>query len=605
MKKNKLFTVAVALLALQSCKVATTKSTNTSDDYRMVAPREKTLYVVGFQWGEPNTFNPLNAWPAWPIRPEFNLMYEQLTKYNSLTNKTEPLLARIDSTTNEFVSVILNREAKWSDGTPLTAADVKFSYELNLDHPEAPNSNIADLIDTVTVEKLENEEERITFHVKKDTPNPLRIVDLLSMVQILPRHVWEPLLKAALGEFHIIAMPVMDRKQVISGPYNILDYSSYQIVLKRRDDYWGNSALYGGKTAQPTYLVHYIFKNNKEEHRALQSGAIDLSANYIPSVGKEKKIKTWIDSSPYYRYGSIPMFIINTTKRPMDDKHFRRAMAFAIDYDAINKESFFGYSPKINSGLILPDSKYFSQNENEKYGATIFDPKRAKEELKLAGIKSHYKDTTISRGDTTYGDIQYNTTALGDTLSPLMITSPAGWSDFSAIVNAAVKSMRKCGIDVRENFVSAADYWPNMATGDFDLLLDTPSAKRTHSMPYSRFERILSSRKWKDIGAKMYKNSGRFNNPHSEEYIPAIDSLIKEIPTMSEEDKREAYTIMNRHFMEQQPTLPLLYRPEEFYHFNTKFWKNFPVQKDNGTLPPLAPVSGAARDMLWQITPAK
>jgi len=56
--------------------------------------------------------------------------------------------------------------------------------------------------------------------------------------------------------------------------------------------------------------------------------------------------------------------------------------------------------------------------------------------------------------------------------------------------------------------------------------------------------------------------------------------------------------------MEEQPTLPLLYRPEEFYEFNTKHWTNFPTAK-NPYAPPHMPVAGAGTKMLWEIKPAK
>jgi peptide/nickel transport system substrate-binding protein len=85
--------------------------------------------MAGFQWGDPNTFNPLSDWPAWPVGGNFNLMYEPLVLFNSLTGQREPLLATIYEETITFISVLMNPAAKWSDGQPLTSADVKFTYE--------------------------------------------------------------------------------------------------------------------------------------------------------------------------------------------------------------------------------------------------------------------------------------------------------------------------------------------------------------------------------------------------------------------------------------------------------------------------------------------
>ena len=95
-------------------------------------PREQTLYVAGSQWGDPSSFNPLaETWqPAWPVNDRFNLMYETVLNYNSLTGKMEPALGTLVSQDNDSVVVDLNPAAKWSDGKPVTATDVKFVFAL-------------------------------------------------------------------------------------------------------------------------------------------------------------------------------------------------------------------------------------------------------------------------------------------------------------------------------------------------------------------------------------------------------------------------------------------------------------------------------------------
>jgi len=651
------------LLGTTSCKKESDASTTTLSDALITAlnkevveevtgdtlstlPRHETLYLVGFQWDEPNSFNPLNGWPSWPTRSEFNLMYEQLTSYNSLTGKTEPLLGRLkeDETNNQYVTIILNNSAEWSDGTPLTAEDVKFSYELNMNHPEAPCSYIGNYLEKITVDTLVTDivgddstvvgtlaEARLRFHV--DTlgrNNPGALVDYISNIPILPEHIFEPMLETYNHDLGRLTEDIMDYPQVISGPYNLENYSNEKIILKRRDDYWGNDAFHGGRMAQPKYVVHPIYKGNEHSSNALKHGDLDISSNFMPRIWMKKGVGSWYSEPPYFKAGSVPMFIINTTKAPLDNRHFRRAMAFAIDYEKVNNLAFSGYSMPINSGLIMPfsaESTFYSQEQVDEYGASRFDPAKVAEELALAGITSHYEDTA-SNGEfgnlvcMTHEVMKYDTTINGetttidsalitDTLPTLSITSPSGWSDFESMIKLAVKSMRVNGIDIREGFVDASQYWPAQSSGEFDLFMDTPSAKLTSTMPWARFEKSISALHWKPVGEKMYENIGRFNQPDTTGYIPEIDSLLGILPRMTDSTEiRRAYTALNKHFMEQQPTIPLLYRPEEFYQFSTKHWVNFPTaEKDalgNGGayLPPHMPVAGVGTRLLWEIKPA-
>ncbi|MDR0303605.1 MAG: ABC transporter substrate-binding protein [Chitinispirillales bacterium] len=627
-----LILVAAAYLTLSSCKKESGTAITTLADALAQAwnyeeqddasdaeteavlaklPRDKTLYLVGFQWGEPHSFNPLNGYPDWPSRPEFNLMYEHLTEYNSMTDDIEPAIGRIEQSNKDYISLILNSLARWSDGKPLTSADVLFSYNLSLTNPDAPCSYIQGFIKELTVDTVKtvirNEagdsvavkaEERVFLWVDKtDRNNPLSVLDQTSTVPILPKHIFEPLLKAAGGSVSEVSNDPMNRPQVVSGPYNLYMYSNEKIVIRRRDDYWGNEAFHSGKKPAPEYIVHPIYKGNEHASTALKNGELDISSNYTPRIWLKDGVKTWFDAEPYFMPGSIPMFIINTTRPPLDNKHYRRAMAFAIDYEKIKKLAVSGYTTDIQSGLILPfsaESTYFSREEVDKYGATKYDPERAKEELELGGFKSLYDKK---------GNLICVVDAYGDTMPTVGIMSPSGWTDFESVVRIAITGMRAVGIDIRPNFVDDTQYWPAQTTGNFDLFFDTPVAMMAKSTPWSRFEGVMSAKNWKAVGQKMYENIGRWNNPNVENFIPQIDSLLHIIPLLeNENEKKEAYTLLNRYYMEEQPTIPVLYRPEEYYEFSTKYWTNFPTSA-KPYAPPRMPVAAAGTRMLWEIVP--
>ncbi len=562
--------------------------------------RSKTLYLGGSQWGDPNSFNPLTDWPAWPVNDKFNIMFETLLAYNTLTGKFEPLLGTLESQSADSVVVVLNPAAKWSDGQPVTSADVKFVYELGKRFKGAATAYAIDFVSDIKVSATADKAERLTFMVnKKGRNNPLVVLDFLQAIRILPAHIFEPKL-AQLKDLAEVQKLKCDSNPVVSGPYNLETYSNEKIILKRRDDYWGNAALHGGKLAGPQFIIHPIYKSNDAFAIALAQNDLDATQTYIPRIWMKKNagVMTWYDKEPYFVPGAVPTLLINSTRYPLSDKAFRRAMAFAIDYKSIKDLAVSGYSPDIKPGAIMPfgiEAGFYNDEDAQKYGAA-FNVESAKKILADAGYKSVFKAD---------GTLDKMIDGKGKPVPTLFVKSPAGWSDWEAIVTLAVKGMRAAGIDVREGFVDAGLYWQSQPVGDFDLEMIKPAASVTPSQPWSRLAALMSSRTWAPPGEKMNENQGRFNNPKGKGYIKAVDSLLSVIPTLTDKAAlTQAYRQLNILFMQEQPALPLCYLPEQFYQVNTKTWTNW-ASEANPYAPPNLPWAGAATKMLWELKPAK
>jgi peptide/nickel transport system substrate-binding protein len=272
-------------------------------------------------------------------------------------------------------------------------------------------------------------------------------------------------------------------------------------------------------------------------------------------------------------------------------------MGFAINYTDIRELAVSGYSDPLRPGLILPfglESKYYSEEDAKQYG-TWFDPARAAQELKAGGYTAQYNEK---------GELAATFDAKGQKLPTLYIKSPTGWSDYEAVVRIVVKSLRAVGIDARERFVDGSLFYPAWSNGDFDLLMNMPSPSPAPSKPWSRFEALLATKEWEPEGQKMYKNQGRFNRPGAPGYMARIDELLDGIPRLTaEEDLKKAYRELNRIVMEQQPVLPLVYRPDQFYEYSERSWKGFPNEK-NPYLPSQIPGDGPGTLALWSLTPA-
>ncbi len=443
-----------------------------------------------------------------------------------------------------------------------------------------------------------NYPRRVVFALNKEKKNPLVVLDALQSQRIIPRHVIEPMLLQLNGSLDEFNKLKFDKDAVSSGPYKLFMYSSEKIAVVRDDNYWGNAALYGGQKAVVKYVVHPIYKSNDAFSIGLQQGRLDGSSTFVPRIWlKQKKgVRSWLDQEPFFLSTSMPMLLINHKHHPVDDVHMRRAMGFAINYKDIRELAVSGYSVPLQPGLILPfglEQKIYSDEDSKKYG-TWFDPEQAKAELKAGGF------TPVWGKD---GELVETRDKTGQKVPTMYLKSPTGWSDWESIVRIAVKSMRAVGIDARERFVDASLFWNALFEGDFDLIMNTPSSDPSPSKPWSRFEAIMTTQDFAPLGEKMYKNMGRFNDPKAPGYVPRIDELMALIPTLKDDAALlAAYRELNVLFMQQQPTLPLVYRPDAFYEFSQKHWSNLPTAQ-NPYLPPLLPGDRLGTKMLWSIKP--
>ena len=532
-------------------------------------PRQETLYLSGQQNDAPGTFNPLaESWmTTWPVSGRFNLMYEPLLTYNSLTGEIESLLGTLVNKNNDSIVVDLNPAAKWSDGEKVTSRDVKFIYTMG-------SINTSEQISAIHVDTVKSEPagavERIAFLInKKQRNNPLSVMDLLQAIRIVPAHVFEPLIEKLGSKDEVKKLP-MDQNPVVSGPYALRSADPNKIILERRDDYWGNAALHNGQLPAPKYIVHPIYKNNEHNTIAMRSGNLDASQSYIPRINRKAGagVHTWLNEPPYFLPGAMPMLIINTMKEPLNDKRFRRALATAIDYMALRKFAVSDYTDQIKPGLIMPtnlEGKYISDEDLAKYGVklTITDEKERVETVKQMLSEAGYKSVWNSDGT-----LDHMENAKGEKIPTMYITSPNGWTDWEAMVTIAVEGMRKAGIDIREGFV-------------------------------------MASRDWQPLGAWAGVNIGRYNQPGTEGFRPEVDKLLNAIPLMKNADSiATAYRELNKIFMEDQPSIPLVYLPEQFYEFSDRVWTNWPTA-ENPYAPAQLPWVASGTKTLWNLKLAK
>ena len=250
-------------------------------------PRAETLYVGGRQWGEPSSFNPLSGSPDWPAKEWHTLLYESLFYFNSREGKLSPLLGQSYKVTDDTVEVTLDPAARWNDGKPLTAWDVKYTYDLGQKyrgpaglsplaiHHRGAGPRRAGATEPGTVNASTGGAPRkVVFVLDKSRKNPLVVLDALQEIRIVPRHVIEPVLASVNGDF--------ERVQQARGSTKIrwarARTASSPTAAKRssavRDDgYWGNAVLHGGKLPAPEVRRSPHLQEQRPLQRRAAAGA--------------------------------------------------------------------------------------------------------------------------------------------------------------------------------------------------------------------------------------------------------------------------------------------------------------------------------------------
>jgi peptide/nickel transport system substrate-binding protein len=531
--------------------------------------RHQTLFLAGEQWGPVTNFNPLSPTAAFPCQfDQMQFIYEALFGYDILDGSLKPHLAQsLDMPDQHTIVVKLQPAAKWQDGQALTADDVVYTFELAKRHTEAPYAYFWQYVSAVT----KTDDHTVTFALNPKQANPGITKANLAQVSILPAHLWQgyETQNAKLVEF-------TNLQPVGSGPYKVDSYNATQVKYVRDDNYWGKAVR--GKVPAPKWLVHPIFKDNAAGDLAFERGEVDVSQQFTPQVwkmwqDKKEPIGTWYDKPPYHVPGSIPMLVLNTTKKGLNNPLVRRAFAHAIDYARIAQTAMSQYSDPAQSSIVIPkgaEQQYFDAANVAANGWT-YNPDKAKQLLAQAGA-------------TKGGDGIYKL-ADGTRLGGFSLQTPTGWSDWQTALQIVVENLKTIGVDVTAQYPQAQQVTTAVQNGNFDLAI-WYVAGNSPAAPWQRFRDVLDNRGVPAVGQSAFYNYGRFSDSR-------VAALLDQAATASAGQAKQLFSQLDTIFMQNAPMIPLMYRPLDFYEYNESVWVGFP-NSANPSAPPMWRGDGVA-----------
>lgn len=290
-----------------------------------------------------DNLNGMNGKGSWVEGTDY-LFDTLMAKSLDEPNVFYPLLAekvRFDPDKTADIIFYLNPKARFSDGTPLKASDVKFSFDKYL-HESNPGLQMY-LSDVDQVQVLGPHTVRMTFKSANNSEMPA----ILSQMPILSKKDWQgrnfkqPTLKPILG----------------SGPYTIHQIDAGRSITYRRNPkYWAKDLPVNRGRYNFDQIKYIYYRNQDVAFEGFKSGQYTFH--------EEKTSRKWMTEYdfPAVKQGLVKKYqitlhnpaptqsyVFNTRRVPLNDIYFRQALTYAYDFQWQNKALFYGQYQRLHS----------------------------------------------------------------------------------------------------------------------------------------------------------------------------------------------------------------------------------------------------------------
>ena len=283
-----------------------------------------------------------------------------------------PLLAKsVDISDDKLTYTFILNDARWQDGKPVTAKDVKYTYE------EISGKHSPTFMRTLTaIDKIDAVSEKEVKITLKKPYGPLLIA--LTCPQgaaILPEHIYagtDPTTNKA-----------SNAEPVASGPFLLKEWvRGSHLRLVKNPDYWEKGKPYLDE------VIVQIVPSGAGRTQALISGQIDripwfsLQISDYPLIERNPQLQL----QPARKAPAMNFVSLNTTKEPFGDKRVRQALMFATDRNFLLKSAFNGQGA-VSTSPFANGFPWAIDPEVDLMKMYPYDPARANALLDEAGVK--------------------------------------------------------------------------------------------------------------------------------------------------------------------------------------------------------------------------
>jgi microcin C transport system substrate-binding protein len=526
------------------------------------APKGGSFTLVG--WGGVTTFDSLNNFILKGDAAQgLELLFDSLmTRAADEPDAVYGLVADSAEVAPDGMSVTftLRPEAKFADGSPLTAEDVVYSFEALKEkgHPLFAQM----LADVAKAEALDSHTVRYTFKgtLTRDLPLTVAGLPILSKAYYATRDFAETTLDPPLG----------------SGPYTVGDVKQGRsITYKRNPDYWAKNLPVNRGRFNFDEIKFEYFRDRTASMEAFKAGTYDFREEFTSKVwaneydfpairaGKVKK-EVMPDETPSGTQG----YFLNTRREQLKDPRVRRALDLAFDFEWTNRNLFYGLYDRTESffenstmkakGEPSPEERELLENlgvpvQPEALGPAYLPSKtdgsgNIRDKLQEAGKLLDEAGWIIKNG------VRVNDK--GERLKlEILNFEPA----FERVMAPFVKNLQLLGIDASMRMVDPAQYQRRMKSFDFDITTERYVMRNTPGVELRSY-----------FGSDAAKMDGSLNLSGISD--PAVDALIeKVIGAKSRAELETAASALDRVLRAGRYWVPHWYKASN----NIAYWDKF------------------------------
>jgi peptide/nickel transport system substrate-binding protein len=515
------------------------------------APRGGRLTVALY-----GTFDSLNPYVVRGVAPDAAPKYV----FESLLSRSldepfslYPLVASsvVMPDDRRFITFNLDERARFSDGEPLTADDVLFSFEILRDKGKPFHRSNFSLIDATVLDP-----HSIRFDIGDSADRELPL--LLGMMPIFARHATD----ADRFEETTLTPPVG------SGPYIISEVrAGERLELQRRTDYWGEDLPTRRGLFNFDEIRYEFFRDANTLFEAFKTGYYDLrietdatrwATGYdFPALADGRIVKEEI---PIDTPRGMNGFVFNSRKEIFADPRVREALGFLFDFEWVNRNLSFG--------LLARTASYFDGSDLASHGHKASEDERQ--------LLAPFPDAV--RSDILEGEWQppvSDGSGRDRSLArqAIALLAEAGWTleqgvlrhgesgevmSFEMLVVSRQQerlalnfsqSLKRIGVDARVRIVDDVQFWRRLGAFDFDMIQWT--------WPVSASPGNEQRNRWSSIAAER---DGSLNYSGASE--PAIDAMIDALLAAHDRDEFvTAARALDRVLLSGFYVVPLFHQP--------------------------------------------
>jgi peptide/nickel transport system substrate-binding protein len=438
------------------------------------------------------------------------------------------------------LTVTLRPGLKWSDGTPLTAADVAFTFNYGKKYPYADQNGLwaGKYLTSVTA------------------PNPTTVVfqlssfdttllpSILTNVRIVPQHIWSKITKPD---------SFTNPNPVGNGPFTqVTNFSSQEYILAKNPYYWQKLSYDGVKVP--------LLLDNSGADTARAKGELDWSGNFVADIQHVYVAKDPAHNHYYFAQTNPLGLWFNDQNYPYSLVGFRKALSYAIDRQRISSFAENGYELAADAtGIkyIFP-TWYDKSLDAQSTDLSTYNPAKAKSML-------------MSLGFTYKGGALYD--PKGKPVAFTMIV-PTGWSDWVLSLQILSQDFKKIGINASYKTIDQATWTTKSDEGLLDAHLHWTGF---NTNPYYIYYSYMSKQSFTPTGTDATLNGG---NNYERWWSPQATTLAAQFRVTTDvQQQHKIIDQMEKIQLDNMPYIPIM-TSADWYEYSTLRFVGWPTQQN-------------------------